>query len=215
MVGQLPVKILGTLQVWLVLGLLMATTMLTGCHYEQPAALRLQAARSALQNQLSSVEQTNDGSSVCRLLVECFKAALSKVDSLPENRLTSPIPVFAVVWQKDNRLALQISWVEDGFDVSGFYLSDKSGKVTEYPGVIGFNRDQGSFLTDTAWRERWVPVILDTSDKSWKNQWVPGVDPPPILLPVLDYAKGEIRLGLLTKSGRESSTVTVGFGRKK
>ena len=49
-------------------------------------------------------------------------------------------------------------------------------------------------------------MITDSSDKSRQNQEVSGqpIVPPrsPVLIPALDYSKGEVRLGLLTKDGR-------------
>ena len=60
-------------------------------------------------------------------------------------------------------------------------------------------------------------MITNASDETWWGGQRRGGWPIPYLahLPLLDYSKAEVRLGLMTKAGREPSTVVVGFCREK
>jgi hypothetical protein len=211
MAGRVSTNACKNVRLWRILGFAILAVASIGCHHEGQAALRVANARSAMENQLAAVERNNDGSTACRIGVNCLKEGLRRLSDLPGNRLPSPIPILATVTRKDRRLALQIDWVEDRFYVNGFYLVGKSGSVHDFPGTIFWNQSQIEFLGRTAWRERWIPVITTSSDRSWDGQWVSGVDPSPVVLPTIDYSKGEIRLGLLTTTGREPLTVVVAF----
>jgi hypothetical protein len=220
MAAQLPIRARASVGVRSLLGLLPVVIVLIGCRERQQAALRVQRGRETLQSQLRAAEQNDNGSPFRRFLVERIRDALTRMDELPGDRLPSPIPVLAFVnvgtAREDDRCSLGINWVEEGFVVNGFYLSDENGKVTDYPATLPWEPDDREFLarSETAWRENWVPVITDASDKSWQNHRVGGRPVrPPVLLPRLDYATVHVRLGLLTRDGRVPSTVAVGFRR--
>ena len=83
-------------------------------------------------------------------MVESLKEALKKMDSLSGGRLSSPIPVLAIMRVKATKggdcRALVIDWVEQDFVVNGFYLSDKAGNVTDYPAVLSWDHNEAELL---------------------------------------------------------------------
>jgi len=200
--------------------LILLTVVLMGYKNKQQR-LRIQVARSGLQSQLNGVEKNNDGSSLHRYLIESFREGIKNIDRLPGGKLVRPMPVLATMLGQrtkegeGKRWRLGFQWLEQDFDVTGFYLLDKTGNVTEYPAALDpWNSFEMKFLASTAWRENWVPVIADVSDKStWQKEreraWPVN---SPVVLPPLDFSKGDVQLGLMTKAGRVPSTVVIGFG---
>jgi hypothetical protein len=142
---------------------------------------------------------------------------MKKLDALPDGKLDRPVLLFATLSapqtaESSDQWRLAIDWVEEDFSVTGFYLVDNDGNAAEFPDVVPWGNAEKSFFRSTAWRETWLPVIKDESDKSWENETVGGKPVrKPIVLTVSDFVDNQMKLGLMTKAGREPSTVTVAF----
>ncbi len=209
-------SITGSRQVRLMLNLLLPLTVMSvGCE-EPHAAHRVTRARSAMQSQLDSMKHNNDGSTFHRYLIESLEEGLRKLDALPGGKLAGPMPILAIrvgeETKEGERWALSFQWIEQDFDATGFYLVDTMGNVAEYANSFPWDRSDMDFLASTAWRETWVPLVTSVSDESWQDEMAGRrrVHTPVVIAP-LDFSKGDIRLGLMTKAGRKNSTVVVGF----
>lgn len=214
-VGRFYLAKCKTLHIYLVVALLHLVIISSGCSGPSEEDVRLKQAEAALRNQLSAIE-SNDDSSPCRQIqIEHFKKALDKLGKLPNNKLTNPILVSAQITQHDGRWGLEACWIENNFDVNGFFLKDASGHVTDYFNVFPESEVLATIFRYTAWRRRGIPIITSDSDNTWKNHWDTKTNPPPIVLPVLDYAANGVRLGLLTKAGRIKGDIVVVFHREK
>ena len=195
--------------------LVIASLALAGCQGEREESVRLQKAREALQSQLSTLQRSDDGSPFHRYLIEHVEDGLRKLENLPDGELARPMLLFAVMnapssTENGEQWRLGFDWAEHEFSVTGFYLVDKDGKVAEFPAVLPWANGERDFFKNTAWRETWFPVINDVSDKGWENETVGGKPVrKPIVLNVSDFSSNEMQLGLMTKAGREPSTVAV------
>ena len=90
-------------------------------------------------------------------------------------------------------------------------------KTTECPDVFRWDSDVKRFMDPSAIRCPFVCLVTNPSDETWWLGRAADQRRVPYLarVPALDYSKGEVRLGLLTKAGRGQSTVPVGFRRVK
>ena len=122
--------------------------------------------------------------------------------------------IAAIGENHEERWSLEYQWIEMEFSVTGFYLVDRRGKVYEFPDVYVLGQNERNLLANTDWRDGLIPVIRDKSDRAWENPKLQA-HLPPSLLPDLDYTNGNIRLGLMSKAGREPATVEIAFKRSK
>jgi hypothetical protein len=200
--------------------MLLSLIVLIGCTDRPENNQYIRIARENYQNQLEGLEKNFDGSTYHKYLMQQLRNCLAQLDGLEGNRLDHPIPVCAVVkhetLNENERFSLSIDWVEENFEVCGFYLLNQSGKIAEYPNVLCFDSLMKDAHKDIGFRSTWVPVIREATDTSWKNQKERGKPvPAPIHIPDLDFSKGDVRFGLLTKNGRETSVIPVGFLRRE
>jgi hypothetical protein len=174
---------------------------------------RLVAARETLQSELDGLRQNDDNSAVIRVLMESLENAIGGLRE--GTSLDVPLPVLALIGSESpdgrGQWRVSVQWLEDSFDVDGFYVEDADGNITDYPGTFVWEAAEIEFLANTAWRDIWVLAIPAGSDKSPRN---PGsgdasADASCATLPNLDYEGGKIRLGLRTKAGRLPSTVPI------
>jgi hypothetical protein len=212
-------------RVWLLVALLIPIVVIASVlafrsyRMQQQIAAGIESARGALQNQLDGAERHNEGVSVQfqTFQIECLKEGLKKLDAVPPAGLSSPVPVFAYVRkfsdQEEIRFELFLEWVETGFEVSGFYVTDKAGDTTDCHDVFSWDGAAKEFLGPSALKCPYVGIITNASDETWWRGQRYGGRPIPYLarLPAIDYSNGEVRLGLLTKAGRAQSTIVVGF----
>jgi hypothetical protein len=190
-----------------------------GCGQRQREDLRrLQSAREAVDNELRSVEQRNDGSPFHEYLIVSLRNASSTLDGIKDGKIAEPIPILAMLTiDSDNRYRFGFQWVEHGFTVKGFYVVAGDGNVTDFPNRLSWDESDEEFYSGTAWRETWFPVKLEENDNSWDDVKIGGVAVrPPIILPWRgEVEKETLRLGLLTDAGRTAGTVDVGFDLDK
>jgi len=147
---------------------------------------------------------------------DAFREAIRQIDSAPP-LLPHPVPVFAFVRENkegDVRLELSLQWVENGFGVNGFYVIDRAGKVTDCPGVFTAAADviRGA-CSRIGLRHLFIGIVTNASDEDWWQDGSSRDGPPPLLarLPPGYFSGGDVRLGLLSGSGREPITTVVRY----
>lgn len=100
--------------------------------------------------------------------------------------------------------------MELGFWVTGFYVTDADGTVTDYVDCLSWDASDEKFFAGTAWRETWFPAITRADDTSWEGVTLGGVPVrAPVILPDCDLSNNVLRLGLITEQGRQRATVPV------
>lgn len=146
---------------------------------------------------------------------DAFREAIRQIDSAPP-LLPHPVPVFAFVRENkegDVRLELSLQWVENGFEVTGLYFIDHADRVAECPGVFGSSALYKQTRYRAGLRNVLVGIVTNAADEDWWQSVSSRDGPPPFLarLPPGYFSGGDVRVGLLTDSGREPITTVVRY----
>lgn len=146
---------------------------------------------------------------------DAFREAIRRIDAAPP-LLPDPVPVFAFVRESkegDVRLELSLQWVENGFKVTGIYTVDHAGRITECPDVFVSPGLSTEIRLRAGLRHVEVGIVANAADEDWWRSGIPGKDAPSyfVRFPPGYFRQGDIRLGLLTKSGREPMTTVVRY----
>jgi hypothetical protein len=146
---------------------------------------------------------------------DALREAIRRIDSAPP-LLPHPVPVFAFVRENgkgDVRVELSLQWVENGFSVTGIYTIDHAGRITECPDLFGSSGLSTKVRLRAGLRHVDVGIVANAADEDWWRSGIPGKEAPSYLasFPPGYFRQGDVRLGLLTKSGREPMTTVVRY----
>lgn len=213
-------KVLRSPRAWLLIAILLACAIgVVRLRELWWASNAIRHARDGLQTTLDSEPRLDkvDSSRVQefrRHQFDALREAIQQIDSAAP-LLPNPVPVFAFVRESsegDVRLELGLQWVENGFGVHGFYVIDRAGRVTECPRVFT-PHDIRSTYPRAGFRNLFIGIVTNASDEDWWQSVSSRDNPPPFLarLPPGYFGGGDIRLGLLTNSGREPLTTVVRY----
>jgi hypothetical protein len=195
---------------------------ITIMHWRETHAItqRVTTARDDLRREIDVLEDIVDDSSVRsqeirRFHIGSINDVIQRLDAGPIP-LPHPIPVFAYARETaegDPRVELCLQWIENDFEVCGFYVSDHAGSVTDFPAALIMSESERRPYSRTAMRYGSIGIISDDSDAEWwRGMGRSGVNTPGLArLPPGYLNMGGVRLGLLTKEGRAPITTIVQY----
>lgn len=218
-------RILRSPRTWLFVGVLLACAFGVMRWRElRLTADLIERARDGLQDTVAFADRVDEALSpqiqeYRRLMSRDVREAIRRLDAAPPS-LPSPIPVFAVArdfMAGADRPNLVLQWVENGFKVSGFYVIDSAGRITDCPGVFSSNDLVKRTYPRSGFRHVPVGIVTNSSDEEWWRQRNASSEYPPWLvrLPPGYFSRGDVRLGLLTNAGREPDTIPVRYLHKE
>jgi hypothetical protein len=214
--AAIAMKILGSKRVWVSLGILLVCTVGVVLWRERWwTAYALKQARDGLQWNVDALSRRDEEFSLdvqeLRLLqMHDLMDAITRLDAAPPS-LPQPVPVVAIAHEggdRDMRLNLGLQWVENGYGVIGFYVMDHDGGITEFPVFANTELIKDLYFR-AGLRHVFVGILTNASDEEWWQR--DGPYPWLVRLPPGYFSKGNVRLGLLTKSGRQPITIPVRY----
>jgi hypothetical protein len=183
--------------------LFVALTIPAGCSKKQAKPSSVKVAAESLNRLLTNMKEHPTGTRGQRYYIAAYERALNQLAQLPGPQLDSPMLVaaeLAVIETDDGRRpSLMFQWIEEGFEVVGFYVIDEDGGTREFPQVFKWGTEDWDTCKGQAFRDTWIPVTVDTAtEASWRkgqSRWQPTQLDPNVL-------HGPIRVGLMTRTSK-------------